>query len=168
MFFVRSASMADLPKVVALLGRSWHATYDAIYGAEKVVEITASWHSLEALKRRLAQPDSEFVVADDGSRLGGMAYAAMDKDEGDVVHLHQLYVEPDLVGQGIGRDLFAELETCFPAAKRMRLEVEPKNERAMRFYTGLGFAEVGWSKNCGAEQSGIPAMILEKALSFPS
>lgn len=168
MFFVRSASEADLPKVAALLGRSWHATYDGIYGAEKVAEITASWHSLDSLKRRLARPDSEFVVADDGRVIGGMAYAAMDKDEKDVVQLHQLYVEPDLIGQGIGRDLFAEVETCFPAAKRVRLEVEAKNERAVRFYGGLGFAEVGWTKNCGAEQSGIPAMIMEKALSFPS
>ena len=167
MFFVRSASEADLPKVQALLGRSWHATYDTLYGVEKVAEITASWHSLDTLKRRLARPDSEFVVADDGSRIGGMAYAAMDKDEPDIVILHQLYVEPALMGQGIGRDLFAEVETCFPAAKRMRLEVEPKNERAVRFYTGLGFHEIGWTKNCGADQSGIPAVILEKKLSFP-
>jgi ribosomal protein S18 acetylase RimI-like enzyme len=167
MFFIRSASEADLPQVAARLGRSWHATYDSIYGSEKVTEITASWHSLDALRRRLKRPDSEFVVADDGGRIGGMAYAAMDKDEGDVVHLHQLYVEPELIGQGIGRDLFAEVETCFPAAKRMRLEVEPKNERAMRFYAGLGFQDVGWTKNCGAGQSGIPAVIMEKELSFP-
>jgi ribosomal protein S18 acetylase RimI-like enzyme len=166
-FFVRSASEADLPKVQALLGRSWHATYDVIYGSDKVAELTVSWHGVPALKERLARPDSEFVVADDGRSIGGMAYAAMDKDEADVVNLHQLYVEPDLLGQGIGRDLFAEVETCFPAAKRMRLEVEPQNERAVRFYAGLGFHEVGWTKNCGADQSGIPAMIMEKTLSFP-
>lgn len=167
MFFIRSATPADLSKVSALLGRSWHATYDAIYGTEKVAEITTEWHSLESLKRRMARPDSEFVVADDGRRLGGMAYAVMDKDEPEVVQLQQLYVDPDLLGQGIGRDLFAEVETCFPAAKRMRLEVEPKNERAVRFYAGLGFHEVGWTKNCGSDQSGIPAMIMEKQLSFP-
>lgn len=167
MFFVRSASQADLAKVSDLLGRSWHATYDALYGADKVTEITAGWHSVPVLKARLVRPDSEFVVADDGRRIGGMAYAAMDKDESDVMVLHQLYVDSELTGQGIGRDLFAEVETCFPAAKRMRLEVEPKNERAVRFYVGLGFHEVGWTKNCGSTQSGIPAMILEKTISFP-
>lgn len=166
MFFIRSASAADLADVSALLGRSWHVTYDGLYGTDKVAEITRSWHSVEALKKRLAQPDSEFVIADDGSRIGGMAYAAMDKDEADVVNLHQLYVEPELMGQGIGRDLFAEVETCFPAAKRMRLEVEPKNERAIRFYSGLGFHEIGFTKNCGGGQSGIPATIMEKTLAF--
>jgi GNAT superfamily N-acetyltransferase len=165
-FFIRSAGEGDLAAVSALLGRSWHATYDLIHGADKVAELTASWHSVPGLKAQLDRPDSEFVVADDGKRIGGMAYAAMDRDESDVVILHQLYVEPDLSGQGIGRDLFAEVETCFPAAKRMRLEVEPKNEKATRFYKGLGFAEVGWTKNCGAPGSGIPAVILEKELRF--
>ena len=166
MFFIRSASEGDLAKVSALLGRSWHATYDDVYGVDKVAAITAEWHSPAALKQRLQRPDSEFVVADDGRRIGGMAYAAMDKDEADVVVLHQIYVDPELTGQGIGRDLFAEIETCFPKAQRMRLEVEPKNERAIRFYSGLGFAEVGWTKNCGSSQSGIEARILEKTLSF--
>lgn len=166
MFFIRSAGETDLDQVASLLHRSWHATYGAIYSAEKVGELTAAWHSPAALKAQLARPDSEFVVADDGSRIGGMAYAAMDGDEEDVVVLHQLYVDPDLTGQGIGRDLFAEVETCFPAAKRMRLDVEPKNERALRFYRGLGFSEVGWKKNCGGVGSGIAAMILEKTLTF--
>jgi ribosomal protein S18 acetylase RimI-like enzyme len=165
-FFIRSASEADLTVVSALLGRSWHATYDDIYGGEKVSELTRSWHSPAALKTQFLRPGSEFVVADDGKRIGGMAYAAMDKDEPDVAVLHQLYVEPGLTGQGIGRDLFAEVETCFPNAKRVRVEVEPKNANALRFYKGLGFQEVGWTKNCGAAQSGIVAMIFEKGLSF--
>lgn len=166
LFFVRSAGNGDLEKVSVLLGRSWHATYDDLYGVDKVSALTGSWHSVAALKALLAKPGSEFVVADDGKRIGGMAYAAMLKDEPDVSMLHQLYVEPELTGQGIGRDLFAEVETCFPAAKRMRLEVEPKNERAVGFYKGLGFAEIGFTKNCGQANSGIPALVLEKTLTF--
>jgi len=171
LFFVRSASGNDLAKVSALLGRSWHATYNALYGADKVAEITGAWHTVAKLKAQLTRPDSEFVVADDGKVLGGMAYAAMDRDEKDVAILHQLYVDPDHVGHGIGRDLFAEVETCFPNAKRMRLEVDPNNARAVAFYEGLGFAEIGWTKTLGLEKSGpanfdISAKILEKTLSF--
>jgi ribosomal protein S18 acetylase RimI-like enzyme len=165
-FFIRSAGEGDLAAVSALLGRSWHATYDPIYGAEEVSRLTASWHSVPALKARLARPDSEFVIADDGNRLGGMAYAAMDRDEDDVVILYQLYVEPGLTGQGIGRDLFAEVETCFPVAKRMRLEVDPKNEKAVRFYKGLGFAEIGWTKNSAVADSTVSLLVFEKELQF--
>ncbi|HEY0121751.1 MAG TPA: GNAT family N-acetyltransferase, partial [Rhizobium sp.] len=106
----------------------------------------------------------------DGKRIGGMAYAAMDKDEGDVVLLQQLCVDPQLTGQGIGRDLFAEVETCFPAARRMRVEVPADSDKAIRFFRGLGFSEIGWSKSAASldasSNSGIEARVLEKELSF--
>ena len=54
----------------------------------------------------------QFVVADDGKNLGGMGYAAMSRTEPKIAILHQLYVLPQYQGQGIGRDMFAELETC--------------------------------------------------------
>ena len=72
MFFVRTASERDLAKVSALLAETWHATYDALYGADKVRESTARWHSVPALKARLERKDSEFVVADNGKELAGM------------------------------------------------------------------------------------------------
>ena len=122
MFFVRTASERDLAKVSALLAETWHATYDALYGAEKVSELTAKWHSVATLKARLERRDAEFVVADDGSALAGMGYAAMAKDRPKAAMLHQLYVLPRFQAQGIGRDMFAELETCFPDASTMRLE----------------------------------------------
>ena len=165
MFFVRTASERDLEKVRALLVETWHATYDTFYGVEKVNELTGRWHSLPALKARLERKDAEFLVADDGRTIGGMGYASMSDTLKKTVMLHQLYVLPKLQGQGIGRDIFAELETCFPDAERMRVEVEPQNLHALAFYRAHGFSEVGQVSNCGDEQSGIPALILEKPLS---
>jgi ribosomal protein S18 acetylase RimI-like enzyme len=166
LFFVRSASEGDLKAVSDLLGVTWHATYDRLYGADKVEQLTRDWHSVPALKARLAKPHSEFVVADDGRRIAGMAYAAMDAREPKVAFLHQLYVLPEFHGQGIGRDLFAEVETCFPDADRMRLEVSPENKSAIGFYERLGFRTVGRTENCAADQSGLPAQVMEKALDF--
>lgn len=164
MFFVRTASERDLAKVSALLAETWHATYDAVYGADKVAEITAKWHSVQALAEKLKRKDAEFVVADDGKTIGGMGYAAMSKAEPTVAMLQNLYVLPRFQGQGIGRDLFAELETCFPDAKVMRLEVDPQNAKAISFYEVHGFARVGETANCGQDQSGLPALIYEKQL----
>ena len=48
-FFVRTAGRNDLEAISELLGVTWHATYDAIYGVERVREITASWHSVQEL-----------------------------------------------------------------------------------------------------------------------
>jgi N-acetylglutamate synthase-like GNAT family acetyltransferase len=145
-FFIRSAGEADFKQVATLL--------------------TGALLPVPVLKTLLARPDSEFVVADDGKRVGGMAYAAMDRDEGEVVVLHQIVVDPALKGQGIGRDLFAEIETCFPAAKRMRVEIAAGDENTIRFFNGLGFSEIGWTKSGSEPGSGVETLIFEKELSF--
>jgi ribosomal protein S18 acetylase RimI-like enzyme len=164
MFFVRTASERDLAKVSTLLGETWHATYDTLYGAEKVSELTAQWYSVAALKARLAQKNAEFVVADNGRDIGGMGYASMSETLKKGAVLHQLYVHPKLQRQGIGRDLFTELETCFPDAEFMQLEVEPQNQAALAFYEAHGFVKIGETANEGDGQSGIPAIVMEKPL----
>lgn len=159
MFFVRSADTADLAAVRALLIETWHATYDALYGVERVDEITQSLHSLAALKANLERPVSEFIVADDGRRIAGMAYAAITAP--NTATLFQLYVLPGDQRQGIGRDLLAEIETCFDGASLMRLEVEAANDGAIAFYKRHGFIEAGEASSGDA----VPAVIaMEKAL----
>jgi len=160
--FVRTASERDLAAIRALLVETWHATYDAIYGAERVTAITDDWHSIASLKARLSRPNSEFLVADDGKRLGGMAFAAATTDP-KIVLLNQLYVHPSCQRQGIGKALLDEVEASFPEASRLRLEVEEANARAIAFYRSQGFAPAGKTADCGGG-SGLPALILEKPL----
>ncbi|TPL85458.1 GNAT family N-acetyltransferase [Mesorhizobium sp. B2-3-14] len=161
--FVRTAGDRDLAAVRALLLETWHATYDAIYGAERVTEITNEWHSIASLKARLAKPNSEFLVADDGKRIGGMAFAEA-VDGGGVVMLRQIYVLPSLQGRGIGGMLLDEIIESFPEAHRIRLEVEEKNTRAVAFYQANGFVQIGRTENCGSASSAIPALIYERVL----
>ena len=164
MFFVRTASERDLAKVSVLLAEPWHATYDALYGVDKVSEITVRWHSVPALKAKLERKDSEFVVADNGKELAGMGYVAMSKDRPKTAFLHQLYVLPRYQRQGIGRDMFAELETCFPDANAMLLEVEPRNEAAVAFYHAHGFIKVGEARHKADDVSDVPLHVYEKPL----
>jgi ribosomal protein S18 acetylase RimI-like enzyme len=159
--FIRTAGERDLQAVRELLVETWHATYDGIYGVERVTDITDEWHSIAALRRRLDQPNSEFLVADDGTRLGGMAFASAD-DAGTSVMLHQLYVRPEFQGRGVGGMLLDEVIESFPDATLFRLEVEEANVRAVGFYRSQGFEQAGRTANCGAEQSGIPALIFER------
>lgn len=159
--FVRTASERDLQAIRSLLVETWHATYDAIYGADRVTEITNSWHSLESLRLRFLRPNSEFLVADDGKLIGGMAYAEADETGAEVM-LRQLYVLPAFQGRGIGGMLLDEIFESFPEARVFRLEVEEKNERAVAFYRSNGFEPVGSVGNCGGGDSGIPAMIYER------
>ena len=160
--FVRTASERDLAAIRTLLVETWHATYDAIYGARRVSEITDDWHSIASLKARLNRPNSEFLVADDGKRIGGMAYASATTDP-KVILLNQLYVRPDCQRQGIGQSLLDEIEASFPEARTLRLEVEEANAPAIGFYEANGFRPAGRTVDCGGG-SGIPALVLEKRL----
>ncbi|WP_279479552.1 GNAT family N-acetyltransferase [Aureimonas sp. SK2] len=159
-FFIRTATPRDMAAVSELLAETWQATYGAIYDAERVAEITGMWHTEKALRARLGQPDSEFLVADDGTRLGGMAFARAASDDRTLLVLHHLYVRPDAQGQGVGTDLFSEIAGCFPQATRIRVEVEEANDKAVGFYVGLGFARVGTSDG----GIGLPALVFERPL----
>ena len=164
MFFVRTATDRDVEPLRTLLTQSFHATYDGFYGPPKVAELIAAWHSPAEIKRRIQVKGGEYLVADDGKRIGGMAFAAMSEKLTKTAILHQLYAHPDHQRQGIGRDLFAEVETCFPDAEILRLEVEPENAGAIAFYEAHGFVEVDRTRNCGGPDSGIEALVLEKPL----
>ncbi len=162
-FFIRTASERDIEPVRSLLMKTWHATYDPIYGTDKVNDMIALWHTPAALKERVEKKGGEFLVADDGKRIGGMAYAVMSNSMAKTALLYQLYVDPQFQRQGVGRDLFAELETCFPDAEIMRLEVEPKNTVAIAFYGGVGFSEVDRIERMAGVE-GMPGIVMEKSL----
>lgn len=159
MFFVRTAAEQDLERVQQILRETWHATYDTIYGKAKVDEITDQWHSMQRLQQMRHAPHSEFLVADNGTVIGGMAYATQ-KDK--TINLHQLYVHPDFHGGKTGLHLLIEIENSFIDAEFIRLEVEEKNEKAIQFYEKFGFKKTGYTQDCGEDGSGIPAIIMQK------
>ena len=158
--WVRTASKRDIAGISKLLGVVWHDTYDGIYGSGKVAEITRDWHNQSALTKQLNQPGSEFLVADDGQAMAGMAYAR--QIDAQQVKLSQLYVLPSSQGQGVGKLLLDEIEACFFEAREFVLEVEEKNTGAIAFYEKHGFVKTGNTDNCGAENSAIPALIYTK------
>jgi len=156
--FVRTAMPEDLNAIRALLVETWHDTYDALIGRDKVTEITNSWHSIPSLTARLERPRSEFIVADDGEQIAGVAYAEA-ADGGKTVVLRQLYILPPRQRQGIGSMLLNKIAGCYPEARRMRLEVEKKNEQAIAFYQSHGFLQTG----CATDPLGDEVLVYERA-----
>ncbi|MET3661157.1 GNAT family N-acetyltransferase [Aquamicrobium ahrensii] len=158
--FVRTAGERDLEAIRTLLAETWHATYDAIYGPQRVNEITAEWHSMASLRARLTHPHSEFLVADDGEAISGMAFATAI-DDGKLVLLRQLYVLPQKQGAGVGAMLLEEIEQCFPEARMVRVEVERENAAAVSFYRARGFSDFGRPAQTHPE---VSILVMEKPL----
>lgn len=160
--WVRTASQQDATAIQALLKDVWHATYDGIYGREKVSALTADWHKVDILKHQMKRPSSEFLVVDDGKNLSGMAYGRMKNDT--ELMLHQLYVSADHQGKGQGGDLLNELLSCFPEARTVTLQVDEENSGAIEFYKKFGFEQTGTTENCGKDESGIRAIIMTREI----
>jgi ribosomal protein S18 acetylase RimI-like enzyme len=134
---IRDAEAADLPAVRALLVETWHATYDGIYGWQRVAEITTAWHSLENLAAQLDREGGAFLVALVKDEVIATASARIEPDRAAL--LTRLYVLPQYQGVGIGRTLLQVTLACFPQAPVARLEVEGQNEAAIAFYERMGF-----------------------------
>jgi ribosomal protein S18 acetylase RimI-like enzyme len=163
MFFVRTASSEDLPRVQEILRETWHNTYDTIYGREKVTEITDQWHSMKRLEDMRHEPNSEFLVADNGTTIGGMAYATQ---QDKTIKLHQLYVHPDFHSGKTGLHLMIEIENSFIDAEKIILEVAEENIKAIRFYEKYGFKKAGEVTDCGEDGSGLAAVVMEKQVVY--
>jgi ribosomal protein S18 acetylase RimI-like enzyme len=151
----------DLPAIHALFEESWQKTYAPIFGAENAAEFFAEWHDMAQLEARLNRPESEFVVADTGEAITGIGYAERD---GQAAHLRQLYVDPERVFEGIGRELLTEIVQSFPEASAIRLLVEPANTGAIGFYEGFVFERTGETGHCGEGGKDVPALIYELTL----
>lgn len=134
---IRDAEAADLPAVRALLVETWHATYDGVYGWQRVAEITNAWHSLENLSSQLGREEGVFLVALVGEEIVATASARKERDR--TALLTRLYVLPAWQGTGIGRTLLQVALACFPDAPVAKLEVENRNEAAIAFYERMGF-----------------------------
>lgn len=142
MFFVRTAGPQDLKKIRALLLTCFEETYLPLFGEAVTRQLKETVLSEAALQARLEKRDGEFLVADDGKRFGGIGYAVMSQQMAKTAVIDLLYVAKADQRQGVGKDIFAELETCFPDAEIMRVEIGAANAAASNFFQFVGFSEV--------------------------
>jgi GNAT superfamily N-acetyltransferase len=94
----------------------------------------------------------EVWVAEDGEAIVGLLVLADD-------WIDQLYVEPNVTGQGIGGELMAVAKRERPEA--LRLWTFEANVGARRFYERHGFAEV--ATTTGDNEEGAPDVRYEWA-----
>jgi len=144
MIWLRTAGPNDIEAIHHILQASWHAAYDALIGRAAVDAITSDWYDPLRLAEEINHRQAEYIVADDGTSLYGVAHAlsgAVESDP-DTVLIRQLCVRPSHQNQGLGTQLLEELESCFPAARRFQVRVLEKNERALQFFSRRFYEKV--------------------------
>ena len=86
-----------------------------------------------------------YILEDDGRAAGYALLARGFSQEagGPVIWLEELYVEPDCRGCGLGHEFFDFLKSGGAGPyRRLRLEVEENNRRAVSLYRRMGFTEL--------------------------
>jgi L-amino acid N-acyltransferase YncA len=163
MFFVRTAGPRDLQKIRTLLIACFDEAFASQLGAVELESLKQSQLSEAALKARLEKRDGEFLVADDGKAFAGIGYAVMSADMAKTAVLDLIYVTSAHQRGGIGKDIFAELETCFPDAEIMRAVVGVDNQAARAFMGSVGFSDVD-QLAASADGNGAGRIVFEKRL----
>jgi L-amino acid N-acyltransferase YncA len=143
---IRLAGPEDARSIAEVHVRSWRHAYRGLLPDGYLDGLSVD----ERTQRRLAslaeaRTDAGVLVAerDDGAIVGFASFCpARDDDAADGTgEVPAIYLEPEVVGHGIGRQLFAAVTDELRRAgfRRATLWVLEANERARRFYERAGW-----------------------------
>jgi ribosomal-protein-alanine N-acetyltransferase len=120
-------------------------------------------YSRRELRRFLALPGAQGIVAEVGGRLAGFSLGYPDTPNA-AARVVTLDVHPDFRRRRLGRRLLGDLLGRLAAVGCVRslLEVDVRNSGAIAFYRGEGFREIGRIPSYYGR--GLDAFEMEKAL----
>ena len=146
---IREAVPGDARSIAEIHVRSWQAAYRGQL-ADGYLDGLSVDDRLEQHRRSLEEPPAEWRtwIAREGDAVAGFAVTGPSQDADATERtgeVYAIYLEPDRVGTGAGRELFEHAvddlrERRFDAATLWVLET---NERARRFYEVAGWAHDG-------------------------
>lgn len=143
---VRPATPADADAIGALAARAWRAAYAGLLDPDVLARLDPDEQAEEwrAYLADLPRPARVWVIDDAGvvcgfARTGPSPDADLPAGAGEV---HGLYLDPDVIGTGLGRRLYAHAVTDLAERGHSPIVVWhfDGNHRAARFYERAGFA----------------------------
>ena len=140
---------ADFATLAGLAGTIWRAHYTGIIGSAQIDYMLAGRYTPEKLRLYLNAADRWLMLlridSPNGSRAVGYCSYALADDPGEmkpsVMKLEQLYVLPELHGQGLGKLMLRHVEEQARVHGRstLLLQTNKRNDIAITFYRKAGF-----------------------------
>jgi GNAT superfamily N-acetyltransferase len=143
---IRPATIDDARAIAEVHVASWRATYRGLLPDAYLDRLSVD--EREAQRREvLRDPSGEWgtlVAEEDGRVIGFAAYGPSRDDDAPpgTGEIPAIYLAPEVVGTGVGRDLFEQVNVALRDAgfTRATLWVLEVNERARRFYERAGWS----------------------------
>ena len=146
---IREATPQDAEAIAGIHVRAWQTAYRGQLSDDYLDQLRVD-ERLDMHRAALEAPPAEYRmwVAEDSGRPVGFAVTGKSQDadaEERTAELYAIYLEPDRLGSGVGRELFEYAvddlrERGFRSATLWVLET---NERARRFYEIAGWKADG-------------------------
>ncbi len=151
---VRQAAVADADAIADVHARSWPSTYQGLLPDRLIADVVAGRdRRAAAFRERLTDESSpqRIWAAIDGDVVVGMTIWSPSRDEDateSTADLEAIYLDPEVIGQGIGRALMRRVVEDIAQAgfTEATLWVLDTNDRARRFYEAAGWRADGASK----------------------
>ncbi|WTK42485.1 GNAT family N-acetyltransferase (plasmid) [Streptomyces anulatus] len=150
MLTVRAMTKADVPAVSAIRVTGWQTAYAGIVPQSYLDGLTVEADVQQRRRHfeRSKEGTTNLVAADAHGRIVGWACLGRFRGNGTsraMGELYALYVQPSLIGSGIGRTLLAAVHSQAHADgfSLMLLWVLTDNPRARHFYERAGYIADG-------------------------
>ena len=144
----RAAAPEDARAIARVHVASWNAAYRGVIADEALDDLTEERLAPEWRREIEGDEAAVAVVEEDGRVVGYSRYGPGrddDLDPATTAEIYGFYVHPDAWGRGAGRALMEHVAEDLrrQGYKDGCLWVVQVNERAQRFYRGVGFAPDG-------------------------
>jgi RimJ/RimL family protein N-acetyltransferase len=139
--YFRKTTAADCAIIHSIAAQIWAPTYSHLMSSEQLEYMFEMMYSTDNLRRAMTEGGQTFLIfSHDGHDVGYVAYETLPNHD---FYLQKIYLLPSMQGQGAGREmlkaLLDHLHTVDPDAKRLGLNVNRQNLKAVCFYLRNGF-----------------------------
>ncbi len=172
MLSVREMTEADIPAVSAIRVAGWKAAYAGVVPRPYLDAMTveADAERRRAQFRRPREKVTDLVAVEGHETVVGWACLGPYRDTGAgpaTGELYAVYVQPALIGSGIGRTLLNAVHTRAAAHgfDTLRLWVLEDNPRARRFYERAGYVADGAVQADDYDGVSVPEVRYRRTLS---
>lgn len=164
MVHIRSVEDADFPAITRIYGHHvLHGLASFEIEPPTEEEMRRRWHEL-------AERGLPYLVAEEDNRIAGYSYATPYRHR--IAYRfsveNSVYVDPEIIGRGIGRALLEDLiRRCEAQGFRQMIAIigDSANDASIGLHTAMGFVRAGLLRGVGFKAGRwVDSVIMQRAL----